>query len=235
MEIDSSAGKDKKALIESFLKEHHVFKNLSDNYLSRIAKDFTVFQVKKGETVFYQSDNSADLYIVLDGAVRASLLNQEGQELVLATFDKGDFFGEMSLLDGKPRSATMIAAGHSVLGMLKREKFLSAIRNDPMIAIDLLSAVVQRLRMADGMIESLAFLDVSQRLMKLLLQTAKAEGEKDKSGFFRIKKLTHKELAARTGASREAISKVIKVLAFRDVVREEGDCLLISPDAETGI
>ena len=55
--------------------------------------------------------------------------------------------------------------------------------------------------------------------MKLLLQTAKAEGEKDKSGFFRIKKLTHKELAARTGASREAISKVIKVLAFRDVVR----------------
>ena len=190
MEIDSSAGKDKKAVIESFLKEHHVFKNLSDNYLSQFTKDFIVFQVKKGETVFYQSDNSADLYIVLEGAVRASLLNQEGQELVLATFDKGDFFGEMSLLDGKPRSATMIAAGDSVLGMLKREKFLSAIRNDPMIAIDLLSAVVQRLRMADGMIESLAFLDVSQRLMKLLLQTAKAEGEKDKSGFFRIKK-TH--------------------------------------------
>ncbi|MDP2277811.1 MAG: helix-turn-helix domain-containing protein, partial [Nitrospirota bacterium] len=59
--------------------------------------------------------------------------------------------------------------------------------------------------------------------------------EKDKSGFFRIKKLTHKELAARIGASREAISKVIKVLAFKDVVREEGDCLLISSDAESGM
>ncbi|MDP2278612.1 MAG: Crp/Fnr family transcriptional regulator [Nitrospirota bacterium] len=235
MELNSSSGKDKNALIERLLKELPVFKSLSDNYLSRIAKDFIVFQVKKGETVFYQSDSSTDLYIVLDGAVRASLLNQDGQELVLAAFDKGDFFGEMSLLDGKPRSATMIVAEDSILGMLKREKFLSAVKNDPMIAIDLISALVQRLRMADDMIESLAFLDVSQRLMKLLLQIAKAEGEKDKSGFFRIKKLTHKELAARTGASREAISKVIKVLAFRDVVREDGDYFLISPDVETGM
>lgn len=235
MELDSFSGKDKSALIERLLKGLPVFKSLSDNYLSRLARDFIVFQIKKDETVFYQSDSSTDLYIVLEGAVRASLLNQEGQELVLAAFDKGDFFGEMSLLDGNPRSATMIAMEDSVLGMLKREKFLSVVKNDPMIAIDLLSALVQRLRMADSMIESLAFLDVNQRLVKLFLSIAAAEGEKDKSGFFRIRKLTHKELAARTGASREAISKVIKVLAFRDVVREEGDCLLISPDAESGM
>ncbi|MDI6744333.1 MAG: Crp/Fnr family transcriptional regulator [Thermodesulfovibrionales bacterium] len=235
MELESFSGKDKSALIEKFLRELPVFKSLSDNYLSRIAKDFIVFQVKKGETVFYQSDSSTDLYIVLEGAVRASLLNQEGQELVLAAFDKGNFFGEMSLLDGKPRSATIIAVEDSALGMLKRERFLSAVKDDPMIAIDLLSALVQRLRMADGMIESLAFLDVNQRLVKLFLSIAAAEGEKDKSGFFRIKKLTHKELAARTGASREAISKVIKALAFRDVVREDGDYFLISPDAENRI
>jgi len=231
----SSKEKDKRALIERLLKEHQVFRNLSHNYLSQFAKDFVVFQVKKNETVFYQSDNSTDLYIVLEGAVRASLLNQEGQELVLATFEKGDFFGEMSLLDGKPRSATMIAAGDSVLAMLKREKFLSAIKNDPMLAIDLLSALIERLRMANGLIESLAFLDVSQRLTKLLLQIANAEGEKDKSGFLRIKKLTHKEMAARTGASREAVSKVIKALAFRNVVKEEGDYFLVSPDMESGI
>ena len=113
------------------LKGLPVFKSLSDNYLSRLARDFIVFQIKKGETVFYQSDSSTDLYIVLEGAIRASLLNQEGQELVLAAFDKEDFFGEMSLLDGNPRSATMIAMEDSVLGMLKREKFLSAVKNDP--------------------------------------------------------------------------------------------------------
>ncbi|MEW6162689.1 MAG: Crp/Fnr family transcriptional regulator [Nitrospirota bacterium] len=226
-------GKDtNRALIEGFLKELPIFKHLSEKHLKQLSGDFIVCQVKKGETIFYQSDDSTDLYIVLEGAVRASLLNQDGQELILATFHKGDFFGEMSLLDGKPRSATMIVVEDSTLGILKRDRFLLAAKNDPTITIDLLSALVRRLRMTDEMVESLAFLDVSQRLVKLLLQIAKTEGEKDKNGFFRIKKLTHRELAAHTGASREAISKALKVLAFRDIIKVEEGCFLIYSDAE---
>lgn len=219
-------------LIMSFLKEIPLFNGLPDRHARHLSGGFIVRSVNRGETIFYQSDNSTDLYIVLEGAVKASLLNQDGEELILATFCKGDFFGEMSLLDGKPRSATMIAIEESTLGILRREKFLFAVKDDPMIAIDLLSAIVQRMRMANGMIESLAFLDVSQRLVKLLLQIAKTEGHKDKGGFFRIKKITHRELAAHTGASRESITKVMKVLAFRETVREEGGYFLISPDAE---
>ncbi|GER92377.1 Crp/Fnr family transcriptional regulator [hot springs metagenome] len=219
-------------MINGFLKEIPIFNALSDRYIRHLSDDFIIRSVNKGETIFYQSDNSTDLYIVLEGAVKASLLNQDGEELILATFCKGDFFGEMSLLDGKPRSATMIAVDDSILGILRREKFLLAVKNDPMIAIDLLSALVQRMRMANGMIESLAFLDVSQRLVKLLLQIAKTDGDIDRNGFFRIKKLTHKELAAHAGASREAITKVMKVLAFKELVKEEGGYFLISPNAE---
>lgn len=222
-------------LIMSFLKKIPLFNGLPDRHARYLSGDFIVRSVNRGETIFYQSDNSTDLYIVLEGAVKASLLNQDGEELILATFCKGDFFGEMSLLDGKPRSATMIAIEESTLGILRREKFLFAVKDDPMIAIDLLSAIVQRMRMANGMIESLAFLDVSQRLVKLLLQIAKTEGHKDKGGFFRIKKITHRELAAHTGASREAITKVMKVLAFREMVKEEDGYFLISPNAEEGI
>lgn len=219
------------ALLVKFLKRLPFLKNLSDYHASQIVKDFNVVKVPREGIVFYQSDNSTDLYIVIEGSVRASLLNDEGQELVIANFSKGDFFGEMSLFDGRPRSATVIASEDSYLGVLKREKFLSAITKEPMIAIDLLSAMVSRLRTADEMIESLAFLDVSQRLVKLLILTAKTEGEKDKSGCFRIKKLTHKELAARTGASREAISKSLKVLSFKNIVKECEGCFLISPDS----
>jgi len=199
------------ALLVKFLKRLPFLKNLSDYHASQIVKDFNVVKVLREGIVFYQSDNSTDLYIVIEGSVRASLLNDEGQELVIATFSKGDFFGEMSLFDGRPRSATVIASEDSYLGVLKREKFLSAITKEPMIAIDLLSAMVSRLRTADEMIESLAFLDVSQRLVKLLIMTAKTEGEKDKSGCFRIKKLTHKEL--------------------KNVVKECEGCFLISPDS----
>ncbi|MCL4457343.1 MAG: Crp/Fnr family transcriptional regulator [Nitrospirae bacterium] len=219
-------------LIKEFLKEIPIFKSLSDRHLSRLSEDFIVCRINKGETIFHQSDDSTDLYIILDGAVRASLVNEDGEKLVLAAFNKGDFFGEMSLLDGKPRSATMTATEYATLGVLRRDTFLNAAKNDPAIAIDLLSALVQRMRMADGMIESLAFLDVSQRVIKILMQIARTEGIKDKDGFFRIKRLTHKELAARTGASREAVSKAMKVLSFRDGVKEEGDCFLVSPRAE---
>ena len=219
-------------LIKSFLKEIPIFKSLSDRHLSRLSEDFIVCRINKGETIFHQSDDSTDLYIILDGAVRASLVNEDGEELVLAAFNKGDFFGEMSLLDGKPRSATMTATEYATLGVLRRDTFRKAAKNDPAIAIDLLSALVQRMRMADGMIESLAFLDVSQRVIKILMQIARTEGIKDKDGFFRIKRLTHKELAARTGASREAVSKAMKVLSFRDGVKEEGDCFLVSQRAD---
>ncbi len=219
-------------LIEKFLKDLVIFKSLSERHIEQLSKDFIVFQVKKSHTIFYQSDSSTDLYIVLNGSVRATLLNQNGEELVLASFEKGNFFGEMSLLDGKPRSATIVAAEDSTLGMLKREKFISAIKNDPTIATDLLSALVYRLRTANGMIESLAFLDVSQRLIKFFMEIAKTKPHTDKNGFFKIEKLTQRELASRTGASREAISKVLKVLIFKGLLKDEGDCFLISPEAE---
>lgn len=219
-----------RALLARFLKRLPFLKNLSDYHASQIVKDFNMVKALKDEIVFNQSENSTDLYIVIEGSVRASLLNDEGQELVIANFSKGDFFGEMSLFDGRPRSATVIASEDSYLGVLKRERFLKAITNEPMIAIDLLAALVSRLRTADEMIESLAFLDVGQRLVKLLMQTAKTDGEKEKNGCYRIKKLTHKELAARTGASREAISKSLKVLSFKNIVKEDEGCFLISPD-----
>lgn len=219
-------------LIEKFLKKLPVFRSISENYLHHIVTDFNVLRLKKGEPVFYQSDDCTDLYIVLEGAVRTTLMNEEGQELILTTFREGEFFGEMSLLDGRPRSATIITEEDSTLGVLQREKFLRAVKNEPMIAIDLLAALVERLRKADEMIESLAFLDVSQRLIKLLLQIARDEGERGEDGYYRFKKITHKELAARTGASREAISKVLKALALKEIIKEREGWFLVSPDAD---
>lgn len=222
-----------RALIEKFLKNMPIFRGLSETHLVRVSDNFCFISVKKGEIIFYESDACTDMYMVLDGVVRASLINQEGQELILATFNSGDFFGEMSLLDGNPRSATVIAAEDSVLGILKREQFLSVIKNEPMIAIELLSALVQRLRMTDEMIGSIAFLDVSHRIVKLLLGIANTECVTDaNAAFLRINKLTQKELAARTGATREAVSKALKLLVFKGIIKEEAGHFLVSRNAE---
>ncbi|MFO0752691.1 MAG: Crp/Fnr family transcriptional regulator [Thermodesulfovibrionales bacterium] len=219
------------AAIEQLLKKLPILKGLCEEHATCIIKDFSIRTAKKGDVIFYQSDESTDLYIVLEGEVKASLVDTEGNELILATFSQGDFFGEISLFDGRPRSATITASENSTFGVLTREKFLQAIKNDPMIAIGLITSLAKRIRMTDEKLESLVFLDVGQRVIKLLLEISK--GERDREGYYKAKKLTHRELAAHTGASREAVSKALKVLAFRNAVREEEGYFLVSPSAES--
>ncbi|GAB5047358.1 Crp/Fnr family transcriptional regulator [Thermodesulfovibrio sp. TK110] len=214
------------------LKEIPIFQNLSDAHLLIISRGFKVRKIKEAEIIFYQEDESTDLYIILDGAVKACLLDPDGKELILNIFKKGDFFGELSLLDGRPRSATIITIKDSLIGTLKREQFLMLLKSYPAIAISLLSALVERIRFTDEMLGAMAFLDVSRRIIKFLMNIAKKEGEKTMDGLIKIKKITHRELASCTGASREAITKALKVLKFKGIVKEEEGFFLISPDVE---
>lgn len=205
-----------------------IFKNLSDKHLSLIAEGCRIIYKKKGEVIFYQSDYSSDLYIVFDGCLKASLFNEDGEEFVITCFKKGDFFGELSLLDGETRSATIIVDEDATLGILSRRKFLELVNNEPNIAVEMLRALAQRLRKTDAIIGSLAFLDVSERLLKLLQELAKSENAEHRNGFYIIRKYTQKELASRIGASREAISKAMKILFFKKIVLEEGKNFLVS-------
>lgn len=218
-----------KGIISDTLKEISIFRGLSPEHLRRLSGEFQLKSCKKGDVIFYQSDRSTDLYIVLSGSVKASLLNEEGDELTLAEFKKGDFFGEMSLIDGKPRSATVTSLEDSELAILTRKRFIEILREEPSIALELLSALVERLRVANGVIESLAFLDVEERLIKLLCSMIKECGEKTEQGFYRLKKCTHRELASKIGASREAVTKALKVLSFRGLLKEQRDGYLIAP------
>jgi len=218
--------------IIQILKEIPLFKALSEEHLLKISNEFNINKLKKGKTIFYQEDESTDLYIVLEGAVKACLIDPEGKELMLNILKKGDFFGELSLLDGKPRSATTITVADSVVGILKREKFLTLLNNNPIIAIYLLSAIVDRIRMTDDMLSSMAFLDVSRRIIKFLLNTAQKESKMTENGLIKIKKITHKELASCTGASREAVTKALKILKFRGILIEKNEFLFISKDIE---
>jgi CRP/FNR family cyclic AMP-dependent transcriptional regulator len=217
-------------LILEALREIPLFRGLSSRNLKRLVTEFQVKDFKKGRVVFHQSDSSTDLYIVLSGSVKASLVNEEGDELTLAEFKKGDFFGEMSLIDGKPRSATITCLEDSTLGILTRNKFIGLLKKEPHISLELLSSLVERLRIANGVIESLAFLDVEERLMRLLCSMVEECGERTDSGLYRIRKCPHRELASRIGASREAVTKALKVLSFKGLVREDRDGYIISPN-----
>ncbi len=217
-------------LVAGFLKRVPAFRSLSDRRIEQIVDDFTIRTFHAGETVFFQTDKSTDLYIILEGSVKVILLSEEGEEFVLADLQQGDFFGEMSLIDGNPRSASVIADEDSTFAVLERSRFLDAIKQDPEMAIDLMKSLVQRLRKATEREESLAFLAVRQRLVRLFARLVKEEGmKKDAAGYHVVRKRTHKEIAERIGASRESISKILKRLSSDGMIIEDGDDFLISP------
>jgi len=219
-----------KILAEKFLRTVPVFTSLSEQYFNDIVQTIRIQHFKKDETVFYQSDTSNDLYIVLSGKVRASIFNEEGEELVLAVFEGGSFFGEMGLIDGADRSATLIADEDSILSVLERRRFLELIKQDVLIAIELLIILADRIRTANRMVGSLAFLDVNERLEKLLLQLALKDGKQNKDGLYKIRKMHQSEMAAQVGASRATVSKALKVLTFKKVLTERQGHFLIKPD-----
>lgn len=217
-----------KALIEKYLKKVPVFRSLTEDHVRKIVNSCTVRKIKKHTDIVFQSEESTDLYLVLKGSVKVNLLSYEGDEFILTSFNEGDFFGEMSLIDGSPRSAAVVAEEDTLLGVLRRESVLQAVREKPEIALDFLTAIVKRLRKADAMIEALAFLDVRERLIKFLVQKVRGNEERTDDGSYRIKKLTHKELAARIGSSREAVSKILKVLSMKNLITEESGYFLLS-------
>lgn len=219
-----------KLLAEKFLRTVPVFAALSEQYFRNIVQNIRIQHFKKDAAVFYQSDTSNDLYIVLRGKVRASIFNEEGEELVLAVFEGGSFFGEMGLIDGADRSATLIADEDSILSVLERRRFLELIKQDVLIAIELLIILADRIRTANRMVGSLAFLDVNERLEKLLLQLALKDGKQNKDGLYKIRKMHQSEMAAQVGASRATVSKALKVLAFKKVLTERQGHFLIRPD-----
>ena len=215
-------------LIE-YLKNVPLFNHLKATQLKELATRCARKKYRKGDVIFYKTDQSTELYIVLSGKLKVVLTDEEGDEMVLAQLGAGDFFGELSLIDGKGRSATIASEEESELAVLSKEVFFDLLERDPKIAVELMITLVERLRKADDMIESLAFLEVGERLIRALLENATAK--EPSGGVVRTPKLTHKEISARIGSSREAVSKCMKMLSSKGLIREEGGEFVVAQDA----
>jgi CRP/FNR family cyclic AMP-dependent transcriptional regulator len=225
--------KHDRELVEKFINKVAFFRDITEKYLEQIIDDFSILQAARNEVIIVQEDTSTDLFIILRGKVKVTLTSEEGEEYILTDLHVGDYFGEMSLIDGKPRCATVVAVEDSTFAVLKRERLIEALKRDPVLALDLLSNLVHTLRKATEREEGLAFLDVRERLLKLFGELIREEGKKAEDGFFKIGKRTQKELAIRIGASREATSQILRTLASEKIIMEKDTYFLIAPSVYT--
>jgi len=147
--------------------------------------------------------------MIKEGKVKICLISPDGQEISLVVFGKGEYFGDLALLDGLPRSADAIALEKVECYTLQRSDFQKAIMKNPKIAIQVLEVLSKRIRSTDAMVEDLIFLDVYGRVAKKLLELSDAHGVKVEDGTRIDVRLTQQELASMVGASRESVNKVM--------------------------
>jgi CRP/FNR family cyclic AMP-dependent transcriptional regulator len=192
-----------------YFKQVSLFADLAEEDirdLMAVAKRRTF---RSGEVIFHREDSGQVLYIVKEGKVKICLISPEGQEITLAVFGKGECFGELTMLDGLPRSADAVALERVECYTIQRSDFHKAIIKNPKIAIQVLESLSKRLRTTDEMVEDLIFLDVYGRVAKKLLELSDMHGTKVDDGIRIDVRLTQQELASMVGASRESVNKVM--------------------------
>lgn len=211
------------------LKPVSFFSCLTGKNLQVIKSHCSELSFPKGSVILHQEEKSFDLYIIIKGRVKVALMNEDGREVVLDILEKGDFFGELSFLDNRSRSAMVSAMTDVKLMFIERDSFRRIVSENSEIAVNLLSVMASRLRKSNEMVETLTFLDVAGRVAKVLIETARESCEKLPHGYLRIKGPTHQAIANRIGASREAVTKAMKSLVSNGLISINGKDIIISP------
>lgn len=205
-----------------------IFADLEASALSSLVSIAEVREFPPDSVVLSQEEAGDALFVLARGRVKVVLYGDSGREVILSVFKKpGDFFGEMSLLDDQPRSATVIAAERSRLLVLSRAAFQSHIAAHPRTALRVLTELSRRLRQADAVIGNLALLDVYGRLAGKLREMAAADGEEQEDGVLIRQRPTQAEIAATIGTSRETVSRALSELARRGYLEMHGKRLLL--------
>ena len=144
------------------LRSVPLFGSLDDQAATDLRELLTVEDISAGTQLFHKGDSGDAMYLIESGRVRISIHDQDAQEVTLADLAQGDFFGEMALIDGRKRSADARVVQDARLAILSRPAFLAFVRANPDVALEMLSALSERLRRTDELLRSRASRNVNE-------------------------------------------------------------------------
>jgi CRP-like cAMP-binding protein len=209
-----------------------LFAGMDPHSLQGITRTLRSRRFRRGEVLFHEGDPGDSLFVVVSGAIKVVVPSDEGDEAILATLRRGDFFGELALLDGAPRSASAIALEATETLTLPRDQFRALVAADPAMRDALLASLASELRALTTQVAELHFLDLTGRLAARLSRLAGDHGERLPNGEVRLDApLTQSDLAAMIGATRQSVNKLLGEFAARGLLRIENDVIVV-PDLE---
>jgi len=185
------------------------------------------------QELFHKGDAGSQLYVVIDGRLKALTTSTEGNEIVFNVMGPGEVFGEVALLSESPRSATVRAIERCDLLVLDRRDFLTFLKRSPDVAVRMLTVLVERLVRVSEFVEDVQFLNLPVRLAKKLVLFADRYGRDDKDGAVKIDlKLSQEEWGDLVGTTRESINKQMRAWGDEGLIRvDAGYVTLLRPEA----
>jgi CRP/FNR family cyclic AMP-dependent transcriptional regulator len=212
-------------------RKFDLFAELDDRELASIAAVAKSRRYAKDDVVFHADENGDIFCLIKEGQVKVTMISPEGKEIILSMLGPGDFFGEMSLLDDEPRSATVIATEPLDVYTIWRSDFLQILDENFSITKKVFAELSKRLRTASNRIESLATMDVYGRLARFFLDLARESGKVLDNGYVAVTRPTHQAIANMIGTSRETVSRLIHDLMKQNLLLSEGKTIYLRKTA----
>lgn len=204
-----------------------MFATMDPNETRTLFESMRQIELSRGDTVFREGEPGDRLYVIGQGKIKLGRRSTDGRENLLSILGPGEMFGELSLFDPGPRTATASSVADAVVYELDHDQLVDWIEKHPTIAKHLLGALAQRLRRTNETLADLVFSDVPGRVAKALLDLSTRFGEKTDEGVRVAHDLTQEELAQLVGASRETVNKALADFATRGWVRREGRAVVL--------
>ena len=209
------------------LQSVSIFWDLNEDELGHIADKMVAKHFENGNYIFLEDSEGEQCLFVLEGSVKVTRLSKDGREVILAMLNEGDFFGEMSLLDGESRSANVIALEKTKVLTLDRNDFIAVVNDYPQIAVQLLKELARRLRKSDRQIASLSLSDAEKRIALCIIRFADEQGVIQNGKVSIPKTPIQQDIANMAGTSRETVSRALGLLEKEDLIERNGRELII--------
>jgi CRP/FNR family cyclic AMP-dependent transcriptional regulator len=211
----------------SLLRSISLFSSLSDAELGLLAGRLGKRTFGRGVIIFHKDSPGDTTYIIESGKVRIFVLSESGQEISVRICGTGEVFGELSMLDGLPRSAGAIAMEETLVLTLQREDFQELLAAYPHMAKGIMATLTARVRYTTQYAENLTFLDVEGRVAQRLLELVDQYGIQTADGMEIALQLTQSDLASLVGATRERVNKVLATFRNQGLIELDAERIVV--------
>jgi CRP/FNR family cyclic AMP-dependent transcriptional regulator len=218
--------------VAAHLSATRLFGDLDAAALKGLAERAVERSYKKGQLLVYQGDAGDSVFVVVEGLVKVMVTSEEGEEMVLVTLRPFDTFGELSLVDGGPRSASAEAAEPTRVLVITRPVLLELLEEHPSLMDALLRSLGSLVRRLTEQAADLVFLDIHGRMAKLLLTLATERGEETSDGILLDLNLTQADLAAMVGGSRQSVNQTLRSFESRGYLAIDGRAITLKRPAD---